>query len=217
MSTIMPTRDNECKVDYISEVPNQLLSSYFTGFVDVIQVGILTVSDRAATNSYIHGDLSGPAVERSIQAVFDTLNECNQQRLSYNIHHKDIVPDDEDQIVDKLIAWSDYDHPSQSSSTLSIKCDIILTTGGTGFSPRDHTPEATAKVLDMECRGLMTWVYSECTKKQPLACLSRGIAGVRNKTLIANLPGNPQGVHDVIVKLLPLLLHALKDIRDYAS
>jgi molybdopterin adenylyltransferase len=60
----------------------------------------------------------------------------------------------------------------------------------------------------------MTWVYSECTKRQPLACLSRGIAGVRNRTLIANLPGNPQGVHEVMVILMPLLLHALQDMRE---
>jgi molybdenum cofactor synthesis domain-containing protein len=112
-----------------------------------------------------------------------------------------IVPDDTDAIQCKLREWSDQG------------VALILTTGGTGMSPRDVTPEATRAVLDLECAGLMSFVTTECAHQQPLASLSRGTAGVRGQTLIANLPGNPKGVGEVVPLLLPLLLHAVADLQ----
>jgi molybdenum cofactor synthesis domain-containing protein len=113
-----------------------------------------------------------------------------------------IVPDESDAIQSKLKEWAD-----------SMQLDLILTTGGTGFSPRDLTPEATQAVVDRTCEGLVSFCTLECTKSQVLATLSRGTAGVRGKTLIANLPGNPKGVDEIIPILLPLALHAVADMK----
>jgi molybdopterin adenylyltransferase len=153
-------------------------------------VAILTVSDRAFKNEYETGDLSGPAVAKAIKEVSKSLE------MSFSI-----VPDDTDAIQCKLREWSDQG------------IALILTTGGTGMSPRDVTPEATRAVLDLECAGLMSFVTTECAHQQPLASLSRGTAGVRGQTLIANLPGNPKGVGEVVPLLLPLLLHAVADLQ----
>jgi molybdopterin adenylyltransferase len=153
-------------------------------------VAILTVSDRAFKNEYETGDLSGPAVAKAIEQATKSLE------ISFSI-----VPDETDAIQSKLKEWADQG------------IDLILTTGGTGMSPRDVTPEATRAVLDLECAGLMSFVTTECSNKQPLASLSRGTAGIRGQTLIANLPGNPKGVGEVVPILLPLLLHAVLDLQ----
>jgi molybdopterin adenylyltransferase len=153
-------------------------------------VAILTVSDRAFKNEYETGDLSGPAVAKAIEQATKSLE------ISFSI-----VPDDTDAIQTKLREWADQG------------IDLILTTGGTGMSPRDVTPEATRAVLDLECAGLMSFVTTECSHQQPLASLSRGTAGIRGQTLIANLPGNPKGVGEVVPILLPLLLHAVADLQ----
>lgn len=160
-------------------------------FGKAIRMGILTVSDRAYRNEYATGDLSGPAVaEVSKKVVVDGLD------LTF-----EIVPDEVDAIQSKLRLWSDGG------------TDVIFTTGGTGMSARDVTPEATRAVLDHELPGLMTFVTTECSRQQPLASLSRGTAGIRKNTLVANLPGNPKGVAEVVPILLPLLLNALVDLR----
>ena len=83
------------------------------------------------------------------------------------------------------------------------------------MSARDVTPEATRAVLTLECAGLMHFVTSECSQQQPLASLSRGTAGIRNHTVIANLPGNPKGVAEVVPLLLPLLVHAVADLHGW--
>lgn len=153
-------------------------------------VAILTVSDRAFKNEYETGDLSGPAVAKAIEQATKNLE------ISFSI-----VPDDTEAIQSKLKEWTDQG------------MDLILTTGGTGMSPRDVTPEATRAVLDLECAGLMSFVTTECSHHQPLASLSRGTAGIRGQTLIANLPGNPKGVGEVVPILLPLLLHAVVDLQ----
>ena len=90
---------------------------------------------------------------------------------------------------------------------------MILTTGGTGFAPRDITPEATLSILDRECIGLMSWVSGVCSSIQPLAALSRGTAGISGNTIIVNLPGNPRGVGETMKVVFPLLLHALSDVQ----
>lgn len=159
-------------------------------------LGILTVSDRAAKNEYETGDLSGPAVQDAVVSTIKTLGE----KVSCTLVKKAIVPDNVYAIQNAIIDWCD-------------ECNLILTTGGTGFSPRDVTPEATVGIFDKECRGLLSFVTTECSQQQPLASLSRGTAGIRKNTLIANLPGNPKGVGEIVPILLPILLHAISDMQ----
>jgi len=159
-------------------------------------LGILTVSDRAANNEYETGDLSGPAVEEAVLSTLKTLGD----KVSCTVIKKSIVPDNVDAIQNALMDWCDG-------------CNLILTTGGTGFAPRDVTPEATVGILEKECRGLLSFVTTDCSQQQPLASLSRGTAGIRKDTLIANLPGNPKGVGEIVPILLPILLHAIADMQ----
>jgi len=178
-----------------------------------LKVGILTVSDRASANLYESGDLSGPAVESSLLSAMEEIlsQKTNQKALvKASILCKDIVPDEEESIIEKLKEWSKATGDSLDSNS----CNLIFTTGGTGFSPRDITPEATKKVLDLECPGLLTWASTECSVfgGQPMAALSRGTAGVRGRCMIVNLPGNPGGLTQLVKLLLPLLLHAVKDL-----
>lgn len=183
-----------------------------TGGID-LKIGILTVSDRAAANEYESGDLSGPAVENSLEKVVGEMNvgSGSTASVTYRVVAKSIVPDDIVAIKKTLQSWAGK--LEQDTNTSSTACDIIITTGGTGFSPRDVTPEATQAILDRESRGLMGWVSSECSASQPLAALSRGTAGMCGNTLIANLPGSPAGVKQVMQILFPLLVHAAKDIQ----
>lgn len=166
----------------------------------VVKVGILTVSDRASKNQYKTGDLSGPAVAEAVRRVVD---DNSQLRVETSTA---IVPDEAEAIQSQIRAWCDG---GEGSAAL----DVVLTTGGTGMSPRDVTPEATRDVLDAECSGLMAFVSAECSRVQPLSCLSRGTAGIRKGTVLANLPGNPKGVGEVVPILFPLLLNALSDLR----
>jgi molybdopterin adenylyltransferase len=156
----------------------------------VVRVGVLTISDRAFRQEYATGDLSGPAVVQAIQNILPATTTSV------------IVPDDSEAIQSQLRVWS------------KEKMHLILTTGGTGFSPRDVTPEATRSILDQECAGLMAFCTTECSRFQPLSSLSRGTAGILEKTLIVNLPGNPKGVADIVPILLPILLHGLVDLLE---
>mmetsp|Transcript_18092 Transcript_18092/g.37914 ORF Transcript_18092/g.37914 Transcript_18092/m.37914 type:complete len:479 (+) Transcript_18092:527-1963(+) len=175
-----------------------------------LKIAILTVSDRAASKSYKTGDLSGPAVE---QAIIEHLNHLkaalSEQNVSVTNVEKDIVPDEISDIKQKLLLWSG----KSNESMRGCPCDLIFTTGGTGFATRDVTPEATLSVVDRECQGLMSWASMELTAIQPLATLSRAAAGLCGNTLIVNLPGNPAGAAQVVELLFPLLLHAIADIR----
>eukprot|EP00550_Attheya_septentrionalis_P010137 CAMPEP_0198301152 /NCGR_PEP_ID=MMETSP1449-20131203/50739_1 /TAXON_ID=420275 /ORGANISM="Attheya septentrionalis, Strain CCMP2084" /LENGTH=388 /DNA_ID=CAMNT_0044003165 /DNA_START=50 /DNA_END=1216 /DNA_ORIENTATION=+ len=173
-----------------------------------LRLGILTVSDRAAANQYSTGDLSGPAVEQSLLQLVKNMNsDSNSSSIHCTVVEKSVVSDSVDQIKDTLIQWC-------GGNDETSYCDLILTTGGTGFSPRDVTPEATLEVVgDRECRGLMAWASAQCSVVQPLAPLSRGTAGIRGNTLVVNLPGNPGGIPQILQVLFPLLLHALKDIQ----
>jgi len=160
-------------------------------------LGILTVSDRASTGLYETGDLSGPAVKAAIDSVLETYGE----RVKLSSVLTGIVSDDIPTIQEKIKEWTDQE-----------KIQLILTTGGTGFSSRDVTPEATNEIVDRVCDGLLTFCTMECAKVQPLASLSRGSAGVRGTSMIVNLPGNPKGVQEIIPILLPLVLHAVSDL-----
>lgn len=161
-----------------------------------LTLGILTVSDRAAKNEYETGDLSGPAVQ---DAVLSTVKQLGEQ-VSCTVVKQAIVPDNVYAIQSALEDWCDG-------------CNLIFTTGGTGFASRDVTPEATVGILDKECRGLLSFVTTTCSQQQPLASLSRGTAGIRQNTIIANLPGNPKGVGEIVPVLLPILLYAVADMQ----
>ena len=171
----------------------------------VLRVGILTVSDRAASNAYETGDLSGPAVESTLNTQIEQMNADRGITISHT--EKQIVADEIPDIKQVLLTWSGKVEGTDEAY------DLIFTTGGTGFAKRDVTPEATLAVLDRECQGLMSWASMELTTKQPLATLSRAAAGICGKTLIVNLPGNPNGAAQVVEMLLPLLLHAVKDLN----
>lgn len=171
---------------------------------------VLTVSDRAFTGMYETGDLSGPAVVAAVKAILagaTTAAGCLQQNNNNKSYADDldfvtvIVPDDSAAIQAKLKTLADQG------------VDLILTTGGTGFSPRDVTPEATAEAVDYELTSLMAFVMTACSEQQPLQTLSRGTAGILNSTVVANLPGNPAAVGQILPVLLPLLLHAVSDLH----
>ena len=171
-------------------------------------LSILTVSDRASSGEYETGDLSGPAVANAVTNVVKEMMrrqqaKKNEIKVDFKVCKTDIVPDDIETIQKKMKEWSTGDNA----------VDLILTTGGTGFSKRDVTPEATRAILSNECHGLMSYIASDCSKMQPLAALSRGTAGIINNTFIANLPGNPKAVDEIIPLLLPLALHAIVDMR----
>jgi molybdenum cofactor synthesis domain-containing protein len=150
-----------------------------------IRFGILTLSDRSSRGE--RADSSGPALAALIQAE------------GWSIVEQSILPDDEPAIRQKLIDWAD-----------SGKIDVILTTGGTGFAPRDVTPEATRAVIEREAPGLAEAMRTASLTITSHAMLSRIVAGIRNRTLIINLPGSPKGAVENLQVVLPVLPHAVQ-------
>ncbi len=159
---------------------------------NIIRVGVLTVSDRCSRGE--QQDLSGPAIQDALP------------QDGFVVALQAIVPDDKKAIAETLRRWCD-----------DYACDVILTTGGTGFSPRDVTPEATAKVVERQADNLSQYLLLEGLKHTPFAALSRGVAGTRGRTLIVNLPGSPAGAGDGARSLLPLLPHTVAVLRDEAT
>jgi len=151
----------------------------------MFSVGILTISDRGCRGE--REDLSGPEIHRLIIG------------LSASVEAYEIIPDEEEIIYQKLLEYAD-----------GKKLDLILTTGGTGLSPRDVTPEATRRVLEKEIPGMAEAMRAEGMKITPLAMLSRAAAGIRGRSLIVNLPGSPQAVRENLAVILPVLKHALE-------
>jgi molybdopterin adenylyltransferase len=150
-----------------------------------ITFAILTVSDRSAAG--IREDLSGPALGEAVK------------RAGWVVYATAIIPDEIQLIVDQLKTWADSD-----------EIQIILTTGGTGFSPRDITPEATETVIDRQTPGLAEAMRAGSLKITPHAMLSRAAAGIRGNTLIINLPGSPKGALENFRIIAPVLPHAVQ-------
>lgn len=154
-----------------------------------LRFGILTISDRSARGQ--RADLSGPALADFVQA---------QGWLASLL---DVVADDRSQIASTLTVWC-----------ARGDLDIILTTGGTGFAPRDVTPEATRDVIERDAPGLAEAIRAESLKVTPHAMLSRGIAGIRGQTLILNLPGSPKGAVESLQVVADVLKHAVQLLRE---
>lgn len=115
-------------------------------------------------------------------------------------------------IVEKIILTDDFENLRQTLFALTMRDDVnlIVTTGGTGFAERDNTPEATRAVIEREAQGISEAMRYETMKNTPLAMLSRGVCGIRNQTLIVNLPGSPKGVKECFAVIKPVLPHAIK-------
>ena len=154
-----------------------------------MRIGILTVSDRSSSAE--RPDLSGPALQEVVNAQ------------GWSVEKADILPDDLQAIKSYLTTWAD-----------SNSLDLILTTGGTGFGPRDVTPEATQAVIDREAPGLAEAMRAESLKITPHAMLSRSKAGIRGSTLIVNPPGSPRAAVENLTVILPVLEHAIALIQN---
>lgn len=149
---------------------------------------IITVSDRGARGE--RDDLSGPEIARM-------LAETGMEIVGLRI-----VPDEKELISRALLEGSDGED-----------ADLIVTTGGTGVSPRDVTPEATSEVIEKEIPGMAEAMRRQSSTLTPHAMLSRAVAGIRGRTLIINLPGSPKGARENLGVLLPALTHAIEKIR----
>ena len=158
-----------------------------------MRIGILTISDRSARG--LRPDESGPAI-----AAFVT------ERLASQVAQSAIVPDEAGAISLVLRAWSD-----------DADLDIVFTTGGTGFAPRDVTPEATRAVIEREAPGLAEAMRAASLAITPHAMLSRAVCGIRGRPLIINLPGSPKAVRENLATLFPVLPHAVQLLRDAPS
>ncbi len=154
----------------------------------MINFGILTISDKGSRGQ--RQDKSGEVI-RDIVA-----------RLESTVVKYDIVPDEIEIISAKLLDWAD-----------AREMDIILTTGGTGLSRRDVTPEATLSVIDREVPGIAEAMRAKSLEKTPMAVLSRAVAGMRGQCLIINLPGSPKAVRECLEVILTALPHAVEIIR----
>lgn len=154
-----------------------------------LRFAVLTVSDRSARGE--REDQSGPALVHLIE------------EHGWSVIRRSILPDDLGLLRATLEFWSD-----------SAQADIILTTGGTGFAPRDVTPEATRAVIQREAPGLAEAMRAASLAKSPHAMLSRAVAGIRGRVLILNLPGSPRAAVENFQAVLPALEHAVSLLRE---
>jgi molybdopterin adenylyltransferase len=151
------------------------------------KIGVLTLSDKGSRGE--REDVSGQVVREMVAELGEVV--CYR-----------VIPDEVEGIVETLVEWVDEKH-----------LDLILTTGGTGLSPRDVTPSATARVIDWQIPGMAEAMRSASLQKTPHAMLSRAIAGVRGTTMIINLPGSPKGVRENLEVVLPALEHGLRKLQ----
>jgi len=154
-----------------------------------LRFGILTVSDRSSRGE--RPDASGPALAEAVSAQ------------GWQVVLRSIVPDELGLLKNLLAEWAD-----------SGQMDVILATGGTGFAPRDVTPEATRAVVERLAPGLDEAMRAVSLKVTPHAMLSRSVSGIRQKTLIINLPGSPKGAVENLQVLIPVLPHALELLQE---
>lgn len=151
----------------------------------MLTVGIITVSDKGSRG--LREDTSGEIIREIMEAA------------GYKVEEKIIIPDEIDLIKENMILWSD-----------TKKYHLILSTGGTGFSPRDYTPEATKAIIDREVPGIPEAMRSYSLSITKKGMLSRATAGIRKKTLIINLPGSPKAVKENLDYILPALKHGIE-------
>ena len=156
--------------------------------MEPIRAGVVTASDKGYAGEREDG--SGPLLAELLR------------KMGAEVVHQTIVPDEQDEIERVLTALADEVH-----------VDLIVTTGGTGPAPRDVTPEATRAVIEREMPGLAEVLRFEGYRQTPLAVISRGVAGIRGRTLIVNLPGSPKAVREGMETLIPILPHAIQMLR----
>eukprot|EP00656_Telonema_subtile_P006560 TRINITY_DN13034_c0_g1_i1.p1 TRINITY_DN13034_c0_g1~~TRINITY_DN13034_c0_g1_i1.p1 ORF type:complete len:329 (-),score=76.51 TRINITY_DN13034_c0_g1_i1:216-1202(-) len=193
-SSTLPARlhsDVCCSDDQPAAVGSAAAPAY-SGPVVPIKLGVLTVSDRAFNKVY--EDLSGPAILESMDAY---ASQAGKWELT--VSEQAVVPDEQDQISSTLEQWSDT-------------CNLVLTTGGTGFSARDVTPEATKHVSHKLATGLMHKLQLEATRLEPMAAASRAVIGVRGGCVIVNLPGRPAAVRQNLSVLMPMIGHVISQL-----
>lgn len=150
----------------------------------MIKTGILTVSDKGSKGERVDG--TGPAIKEKLNGN------------GYEVQYYNMVPDEKDKIVKELIHMCDV-----------LKLDLVLTNGGTGFSQRDITPEATMAVIERVAPGIAEAMREKSFEITPKAMLSRAVAGIRGKTLIINLPGSPKGALENLEVIMPALPHGI--------
>ncbi len=155
-------------------------------------VGILTISDKGSRGERV--DLSGQTAEQILN------------KKGYQVIEKNIIPDSLSYIKDTLTDWVD-----------NKKLDLIITSGGTGLSPTDVTPQAMMEVIDFQVPGMAEAMRAESMKKTIHAMISRAIVGVRGRCLIINLPGSPKGVEENLLIILPALDHAVSKLKGDTS
>jgi len=155
-------------------------------------VGVLTISDKGA---------SGERQDKSGEVIREIIPSMDARIVNY-----DVIPDEKELIVAKLVKWVDEDD-----------LDVLITTGGTGLTPRDVTPEATLAVVNRIVPGFAEAMRAESLKKTPHAMLSRAVVGTRGKCLIINLPGSPKAVRECLQVILPALPHAVETLKGQAD
>ena len=149
-------------------------------------ISVLTASDRCSKK--LCDDKSGPLISELLSAMAETAEYV-------------VVPDEKEIISEELIRLCD-----------EVKSDIVFTTGGTGFAPRDVTPEATKAVIEKDVPGIPEAIRAKSLEITPKAMLSRAMAGIRGKTLIINLPGSPKAVRESLEVVIPVLEHAVETL-----
>ena len=157
--------------------------------IAMFSLGILTISTRSYSGT--EEDLSGATIKRVLGSA------------GYTLQRQEIVPDDKEMITKNLVRWADTE-----------QLDLVVTSGGTGLSARDVTPEALSLVIVREVAGLSEAMRVQTFRKTPMSMLSRSIAGTRGRTLIVALPGSPKAVEECLRVIMPVLSHALEVLSD---